>query len=131
MAKTTRQGGPSFTPEEEEGLEYVPTRVRRAEVGAMRRDEKKGDKSSPGNNSTASTSEQSTLSGKPRQEHQEPAPATDNPSSVSTATNESADSADGSTPETEKGSNKAPRKASTATKKTGTARSTNLTSDDF
>lgn len=130
MAKTTRHGGPSFTPEEEAALEYVPkafdpNRVRRAEVGPMKR-EQKGEESSPGNNSTVSTNEQPPSKDKPVRNRQEPAPDAENLSSVQDQESANADSTDGNTQGTAKGSNKAPVKA---TKRTG-ARATAISEDD-
>ena len=131
MAKTTRAEGPTFTPEEGEALEYVPKRerVRRAEVGAMPRE--KGEKSSPGNNSTASTREPSGKDKTRKEESQEPAPDVVNPS-PQTVTEDDADSTGGDGPKTEKESSSSrPRKATGATKSTK-ARATTLDDpDDF
>lgn len=137
MAKATRHGGASMTPEEIGGVDgYLSPRVRRQEVGPMKRARKREEEDSfPGSNSDPHTHMQSKSSEMLEQEAPSPAQETDNPSSGEQVS-DTAHSADGNIQETERESpspQKPARKAPVkATKRTasGRARVRSLDDDD-
>jgi hypothetical protein len=124
MAKNTRHGGASMTPNEFDNAEFVSPRVTRPGVGPLKR-ERKGEEPSVGSNSNQSTTTQNSEPETPDDRDQSPAPETDNLSSGNQGA-DTAPSVDGSTQETERESPspRPPRKAPSkpAKKTTGRAR---------
>ena len=135
MAKNTRYGGASMTPDEFDNAEYVSPRVTRPGVGPMPR-ATKGEKLFHGSNLDQSTNTRQSDEGTQSDGGQSPVQETDNRSFGNTES-VTVNSADGSTQETEMESpspstpetpRKAPVKA--AKKTTGKAR-VRSTDDDF
>lgn len=113
MAKATRHGGASMTAEEFDNAEYVAPRVRRAEVGPMKR-AKKGEEKSPGSNSDQSTPTQNQQSQTQSDRDQSRVQETDN-RSLGGPEAEDASSVDGSTQGMGRASRRGPRKAAKRT----------------
>lgn len=138
MAKISRAQGPSMTPEEFDGAEYVSPRVpdpriRRAGIGPMKRASEDEVTSSGGTNSQASTAQPQTSESSENSSNQEPAPTTENPS-VRKVQSSGVHSVDGAPTETESqpsSSTKPPVKAAKSTTASKRARVRSVDEDDF
>jgi hypothetical protein len=118
MAKISRAQGPSMTTDEFEGHEGVlPVRIRRPEVGPMRRVKGEGEPKSVGTKSSRSTEDKAKPDSNGTNNPQGPAPLTENPSVPVEAVSSDADSVDGAPTQTESqpsGRRKPARKAAKA-----------------